>query len=156
MTNERVEQAVACFDGGHLCSQAILRVFGEAFGLTPEMAIRIATGFGAGISRTDQVCGAVSGSVMVLGLAFGSSDPTDRATKERTYAVVQEFIAAFKKVHGSVSCTELLGHDLGNPAEAQAAREAGVVPRVCPGLVRTAAELLEERLANRDMTIPEQ
>ena len=153
MTTERIERAVTCFAGGHLCSQAICRVYGEEFGLTPEMAVRIATGFGAGISRSDQVCGAVSGSVMVLGLAFGSSDPADRATKERTYAVVREFIAAFKKVHGSISCTELLGHDLGNPAEAQAAREDGVVPRVCPGLVRTAAELLEECLANRDRIV---
>lgn len=155
MTDDRVDRAVACFNGGHICSQAILRVFGEEFGLAPEMAIRISTGFGAGISRTDQMCGAVSGGVMVLGLAFGSSDPADSASKERTYAVVQEFISTFTKVHGSVSCTALLGHDLGNPTEAQAARQAGVVPRVCPGLVRTAAELLEKRLAKRDMAIEE-
>ncbi len=150
MTNERIDRAVACFDGGHLCSQAICRCFGEEFGLTPEMAIRLSTGFGSGMSRTDQVCGAVSGGVIVLGLAFGSSDPSDRAARERTYTAVQEYVAGFTKVHGSISCTELLGYNLGNPAEAEAARVQGVCSRICPGLIQTAARLLEEHLADPD------
>jgi C_GCAxxG_C_C family probable redox protein len=150
MTSERVEKAVACFNAGHLCSQAICEVYGESFGLSSGTAARLATGFGSGIARTDGICGAVSGGVMVLGLAFGGGDAADRAARERTYAAVQEFIAAFVAAHGSVSCTELLGYDLGNPAESAAAREAGAVPRICPVMVRTAAELLEEILSRRD------
>lgn len=146
MNSDRVDRAVACFNAGHLCSQAICQVYGESLGLPPDAAVRIAAGFGSGIARTDQICGAVSGGVMVLGLAFGGADATDRPARERTYAAVQTFLTAFDAVHGSVSCRALLGYDLGNPEEAAAAREAGAVPRVCPIMVRTAAELLEELL----------
>lgn len=149
MTSERSERAVADFNAGFSCSQAICRVYGEEFGLSPADAGRVAAGFGGGMARTDRVCGAVSGAVMVLGLAFGGTASDDRAAKESTYAAVQEFLAAFVFAHGSVGCTDLLGYNLGHPAEAAAAREAGAVPRVCPGLVRSAGHLLEETMARR-------
>jgi len=150
MVSERADRALALFNAGSLCSQAICQAFGEEFGLPPGTANRIAAGFGSGIARTDGICGAVSGCVMILGLAFGADDATDRPSRERLYAVVQEFLSAFREMHGSVSCTELLGYDLGNPEEATAARAAGVVPRVCPVMVHTAADLLEEILGRRD------
>ena len=118
MTSERSDRAVACFDAGFSCSQAICLAYGDEFGLSPADAARIAAGFGGGIARTDRICGAVSGGVMVLGLAYGGTGAEDRAAKEATYAAVQEFLAAFETAHGSVSCTELLGYNLGIPAEA--------------------------------------
>jgi C_GCAxxG_C_C family probable redox protein len=149
MISERADRAVASFNAGFSCSQAICRVYGEEFGLSPDDAARIAAGFGGGVARTGRLCGAVSGGVMVLGLAYGGTGGDDRAAKETTYAAVQEFLAAFETVHGSVSCPELLGYNLGDPAEAAAAREAGAVRLVCPGLVRSAGVLLEEVLARR-------
>ena len=149
MTSERSDRAVACFNAGFSCSQAICLAFGDEFGLSPADAARIAAGFGGGIARTDRICGAVSGGVMVLGLAYGGTGAEDRTAKEATYAAVQEFLAAFETAHGSVSCTELLGYNLGKPAEAAAAREAGAVPHVCPGLVRSAGLLIEAILARR-------
>jgi C_GCAxxG_C_C family probable redox protein len=101
------------------------------------------------MARTDRVCGAVTGAVMVLGLAYGGTGADDSSAKEATYAAVQEFLAAFASAHGSVACTDLLGYNLGDPAEAAAAREAGAVPRICPALVRSAGILLEETLTRR-------
>lgn len=149
MTSERAERAVACFNAGFSCSQAICQAYGDEFGLLPADAARIAAGFGGGMARTDGICGAVSGGVMVLGLAYGGTCADDRSAKEATYAAVQEFLAAFVAAHGSVSCTELLGYNLGSTVEAAAAGEAGAVPRVCPPLVRSAGTLLEEILARR-------
>lgn len=149
MTSERSERAVAFFNAGFSCSQAICRAYGNEFGLSLSDAARVAAGFGGGMARTDRICGAVSGGLMVLGLAYGGTSGDDSAGKETTYAAVKEFFAAFEAAHGSVSCTELLGYNLGNPGEAAAAREAGAVPRVCPDLVRSACHLLEEILARR-------
>lgn len=86
---------------------------------------------------------------MALGLAFGGASPTDEPAKERTYAAVQEFLAQFEARNGSVSCPELLGYDLSRPEEMAAARRAGAVRRICPGLVRSAAVLLDEVIARR-------
>jgi C_GCAxxG_C_C family probable redox protein len=147
MASNRQERAVALFDAGFSCSQAVAQVFAEEYGLSPADASRVAAGFGGGLARTDRTCGAVSGAVIVLGLALGGTAAEDRASKEATYAAVQDLLAAFETRHGSVSCTDLLGYNLASPVEAAAAREAGAVPRTCPTLVRSAVALLEEDLA---------
>ena len=149
MTSERSDRAVECFNAGLSCSQAICQVYGEEFGLSPEEASRLAAGFGGGMARTDRICGAASGGVMVLGLAYGGTRADDCSARETTYSAVQEFLAAFESAHGSTSCRALLGYNLGSPAEAAAARQAGAVPRICPDLVRSAGLLLEEILVRR-------
>lgn len=149
MRSERSDRAVALFNEGFSCSQAICQTYGEEYGLPPTDASRVAAGFGGGMARTDRICGAVTGGVMVLGLGFGGTHADDGDAKEATYAAVQEFLAAFATAHGSVSCTELLGYNLGEPAAAAAARKVGAVPRVCPALVRSAGLLLEETLKRR-------
>lgn len=146
MRSDRTDRAVACFDAGVSCARAICQVYGEEVGLSRELTGRIAAGVGAGMARTDDISGAVAGAVPVLGLAYGGSCEEGGPARERTYATVQEFVAAFTAAQGSVSCTGLLGYNVGNPDEFAAARQAGVVRRVCPGMVRAAAELLEEML----------
>jgi len=144
MSTDRPERAVACLDAGFSCAQAICQVCGPEFGLSRDTASRIAAGLGAGMARTDDICGAVSGAVLVLGLAYGGNLEDAVPARERTYAAVQKFIAAFTAAQGSVSCTGLLGYNLGDLDEFAAARQAGIVRRVCPAMVRAASELLEE------------
>jgi len=143
------ERAVALFESGYSCSQAICQAYGEALGLSQDGAARVAAGFGAGLARSDQVCGAVSGGVMVLGLAYGGTEPGDAAAREATYAAVRQFLAEFTAAHGSVRCTDLLGYNLGSPEEFAAAREAGIVRERCPGLVRSAGRLLDQVIEGR-------
>ncbi|HYC20977.1 MAG TPA: C-GCAxxG-C-C family protein [Candidatus Bathyarchaeia archaeon] len=69
MTKE--EDAVALFQHGFSCSQAVLSAFAQHFGLERDTALRISQGFGAGIAYTDDICGAVSGAIMVIGLRYG-------------------------------------------------------------------------------------
>ncbi len=149
MSSDRPDRAVVLFDAGFSCAQAICQVYGEEFGLPRETASRIAAGLGAGMARTDDICGAVSGAVLILGLAHGGGLENTGPVREDTYAAVREFIAAFTAAQGSTSCTGLLGYNLGNPDEFAAARQAGIVKRVCPVMVRAAAELLEEMLDRR-------
>jgi C_GCAxxG_C_C family probable redox protein len=138
------DRATACFEGGFSCSQAVFTAFSAELGLDQETALKLAGGFGGGMGHTGYTCGAVSGAVMAIGLKHGKCRAEDNEAKAKTYALVQEFCRRFKARHGSLLCTELIGHDLSRPEEAEAAREAGKFKTVCPQLVRDAVEIVEE------------
>lgn len=140
----RAEAAVQCFAQGASCSQAVLAAFSDELGLPRALAFKVAAGFGGGMGRQAETCGAVTGAIMVLGLRHGATEPADRATKERTYAQVRELIARFRARHGSVICRELLGIDISTEAGWQQAREQQLLATRCPEFVRTGVEILEE------------
>lgn len=138
----KADEAVGLFNQGFICSQAVLSVFAPDYGLDHDMALRLAQGFGAGMARTDDVCGAVAGAVLVIGLRYGATQSDDRAAREKTYSVIGEFIREFTKRNGTVSCTALLGYNLSDPHQLTEAHQSGVVPARCPGFVRDAVEIL--------------
>ena len=142
----RAEIAIACFKEGFSCSQAVLSTYAPDLGLDREMAFRVAGAFGAGMARTGQTCGAVSGALMVIGLEYGQTQGEDKPAKEKTYALGREFLERFKARNGGVVCRELLGHDISTPEEMQAARDKGLFDSLCPRLVANAVEILEEIL----------
>jgi C_GCAxxG_C_C family probable redox protein len=139
----RADEAVALFQQGFSCSQAVLAVFAEDFGLDRDLAFRISQGFGAGIAYTDDICGAVSGAIMVIGLRYGRIKADDIAAKEKTYAVVTEFLREFEKRNGSVTCTGLLGSNLSDPQQVTEVKKRKVVMARCPAFVRDAVEIVE-------------
>jgi len=91
----KADDAVALFLQGFNCTQSILSVFAPDFGLDRDTARRISHGFGAGIARTDKMCGALSAAIMVIGLQYGGIRADNVAAKEKTYAVVGEFLNEF-------------------------------------------------------------
>jgi C_GCAxxG_C_C family probable redox protein len=144
MADDRVQQADSLFQGGLSCSQSILATYGPLFGFDYNDAIRIARGFGGGMGRLSETCGAVTGAFMVLSLKYSGAD---RQTKEDTYALMQEFSRKFKAEHGSLNCGQLLGCDL-NTAEGQASfRNSGMMKTHCIPYVRLSAEILEGLLS---------
>jgi C_GCAxxG_C_C family probable redox protein len=138
------DEAVACFKGGFSCTQALLSTFSEELGLDRETACKVASGFGGGVGRTGNICGAVSGALMVIGLKYGKSTPENCAERERTYELVQEFVREYTALHGSVNCTELLGYDLSNPEAYAEAQEKRIAGQKCPKLVEDAVLVLEK------------
>ena len=141
---EPIDIAIERFNGRYSCSQSVFSAFAPRYGLSDETALKIASPFGGGMARQGHVCGAVSGALMVLGLARGSADPQD---KETIYQLSQEFMARFEALHTSMLCRELIGYDLSVPEQARAARDTGVTGQRCPAFVRSAAEILVELLA---------
>jgi C_GCAxxG_C_C family probable redox protein len=147
MTRSRADEAEALFRGGFSCSQAVLAVFAQDFGLNRNISIKIAQGFGGGISHTDNICGAVSGAVMVIGLRYGRTKAEDLAAKDKTYAVVKDFLRQFAQRHGGkTTCTGLLGYNLSDPTQFAEAKQMKVTQAKCPGFVRDAVELVEKLL----------
>lgn len=143
---ERSEKAVACFKEGFACSQAVLSAFADEFGLDRALALKVAAGFGGGMGRTAQTCGAVTGAYMVIGLKYGSTDAQNRDAKEKTYRQVREFNERFKSRHGCLLCRELLGCDISTPAGLDEAKQKNLLTTVCPKVVGDAVAILEKLL----------
>ena len=140
---KKSDTALATFNQGITCSSAVFSAFAEDLGLDDKMSKKIACGFGAGISRTGNICGAVSGAIMVIGLKYGKAEQGDDAATVKTRALTREFIEEFIKKNGSVNCTELLGYNLNNQDEYDVAAKANLFRTKCPGYVRDAAGILE-------------
>jgi C_GCAxxG_C_C family probable redox protein len=126
------------------CAQSVLTAFCEEFGLEKGLAIRIAGGFGAGIARTNNVCGAVTGAYMVLGLQLYPEITDPRQRLDRVYANIQAFQQKFLALHGSIRCTDLLGYNLSTPDGLATARAHNLFGVACPKLVGDAVTILAE------------
>lgn len=124
----------------------MLSSFGEEYGLDRELALKVAGAFGGGMARMGEQCGAVTGAFMVIGLKYGKTKAGDDGAREKTYALVGEFVKRFKSRHGSIVCRELLGYDLSNVEERAVARKKGLFTTLCPQFVRDAGEILEHIL----------
>ena len=118
----------------------MLTAFASEFGLSDEMALKIAASFGGGMARTGKSCGAVTGGLMALGLKYGFTTP---GGKDATYGIAQEFMRRFEERQGSLTCRDLIGFDILKPEDRQQAQQAGVFDEICPRLVRDAAEIIQ-------------
>ena len=107
---ERVEKAKRLFkEGGYNCCQAVVLAYNDLFEMNDETAAAISSGFGGGMGRMREVCGSVSGMVLLAGLLKPAADPTDKAARTANYALVQDVAAEFNAQNGSIVCRELLG-----------------------------------------------
>jgi C_GCAxxG_C_C family probable redox protein len=116
-------------------------------GLEAETALKVATGLGGGMGRRGEVCGAVTGGILALGLKYSRGDQQDRSATEKTYLKTQELIEQFEQRHGSCLCRTLLGGcDLRTAEGQQRFRDHDLLRKTCVGCVRTVAEILTEML----------
>lgn len=143
------DAAYAWFLQGYNCSQSVVAAFAPQLGLTEEMALRLSAGFGAGIGRMREVCGAFCGVVTVLSMVY--ADPADPKDKSRMYALVQEAAEQYRSRNGgSIICRELLAKAGAAPAGGTAAEERTAdyyKKRPCPELCRICADLCAEFIA---------
>lgn len=141
-----VERTVNLFANGLNCSQAMLTVFGERYGLDPGTAIIVGRPLGGGMGRMARTCGAVAAAVIVLGLA--RDHPDEAQARKASYALVQELFTRFEHLHGTTDCRTLLGADMSTEEGMRKIKEQGLFQKRCPAFVRNAAAILEELLAS--------
>ncbi len=148
MSARKSDIAVEKFMSGYNCAQSILYAFGPDLGLDGETALKVATGLGGGMGGSGEVCGAVTGGILALGLKFGRGGQAEKSVAQHAYQKTLELMAAFEKAHGSCSCRTLLGGcDLRTPEGMQRFKEQGLHGKVCVGCVRTVGEILERMLS---------
>jgi C_GCAxxG_C_C family probable redox protein len=142
----KVNDAEACFKSGFNCCQALFSTYGTGMGMQEEQALKIASGFGAGIAYMGDICGAVTGAFMVIGLKYGRSEVEDTAARDKTYKLINEFVRIFKEKNGSIKCNELLDTDVSTLEGLKKAYKENKFSTVCPKAVRDSAAIVEQLL----------
>jgi C_GCAxxG_C_C family probable redox protein len=141
----RTHVATTRFLSGYNCAQAVLDAFRDEAGLDEDLALKIATGLGAGMGRKQEVCGAVTGGILVLGLRHGRGSRDDQAVTGTTYARVRELMDRFAAKHGTCLCRELLrGYNLATEEGLPRAKADDLLHKVCRPCVQTIVEILEQ------------
>ena len=144
----KAKEAERCFKSGCNCCQAVVMAFAPELGLPEETLLRLSSSFGGGVGRMREICGAVSGMAIVLGLLRGYSDLQDKGLKAAHYDRMQGLCSRFLEANGSLRCGELLGEAQGPKGPVPGDRTPQYYQeRPCPRLVAQAAALLEEELA---------
>jgi C_GCAxxG_C_C family probable redox protein len=110
MTDAIARRIDAFFDSGYRCAESLLLYVAESKNIQSDLIPKIATGFCAGISRTQGTCGAVTGAVMAINLFYGRNDPSIRL--DQSYPPIQKFIRMFEEQFGSTNCMQLIHCDL--------------------------------------------
>ena len=143
----KAEKALELFANNFNCSQAVLTAFAPDLGLDEKLALMLGTPFGSG-ARNAEMCGAVSGALMVLGLKYGHYESENNEQKQRAYAIAVEFTKRFKERNGSIVCRDLLGYDLTRPEESACIKEKNLFRTICPEMIRSAVEVLDDVMAD--------
>jgi C_GCAxxG_C_C family probable redox protein len=151
LTTNRVNNAIALFEKGYNCSQAVFMAYADLYNIEQETAAKLATSFGGGMGRLREVCGAVSGMFLVLGLHYPFTDTKNKDSKNTNYKAVQNAANRFKEEMGSYICADLLHKK--RKAESIISEERTdkyYAERPCTKCVRIAAEIVgKEILASR-------
>lgn len=149
---DRREKAMALFEQGYNCSQAVAGAFCDKTDVDFDTMMRLTSVFGGGMGRLREVCGAVSGMFIITGLLFGYDSTEDIEAKKMLYTQVQSLANSFKSQNGSYVCRELLGLETkgaDNPApEARTAQY--YKKRPCKELVGDAADILDRFLKEKN------
>lgn len=137
------EKALDYFSRRFHCSQAVLAAFADECGLEEEQALKLGSCFGSGM-RKGEVCGAVTGALMVLGMIYGQYDSNDAKSRELANKVNDEMMNRFKEKNKSYICNDLLGCDISTQKGRQYAIDNKLFTEFCPKMVESAIETVEE------------
>ena len=140
------EKALNYFSQKLHCSQAVLAAFAEECGITEEQALKLGSCFGGGM-RKGEVCGAVTGALMALGLLYGQKNAGDTEGRLVSNKINDLMMDRFKEKCGSYICNDLLGCDISTAEGVQYCRDNNLFTEFCPKMVTAAVEIVEEIIA---------
>ena len=145
MTDPAATRARDLFESGWYCAEAVLQAIAEHQGLDSPVIPGIATGLTAGVARTSNLCGAVTGGILGLGLVMGRQSSADSV--DPIFEATQALMAEFKQAHGSTNCRVLTGVDLNTPEGQAAFRDSGQIVH-CAAYVEQVTQKALELIAN--------
>jgi C_GCAxxG_C_C family probable redox protein len=143
--SNKSDKATEKFMSGYNCAQSVIYPFCEEAGISDDMALKISCGLGGGMGRKQEVCGAVSGGILVLGLRHGRGVNDEQLATTTTYQKTRELMSRFAERNGSYICRELLDDcDLNTETGQQEFKDRDMKNRICKVCVESAVEILEE------------
>ena len=144
------DKAMKYFQQGYNCAQSVVAAFSEKLNIDFKTALKLSSSFGGGMGRLREVCGAVTGMFIVVGLLYGYNDANDRKQKAAHYELVQELATKFKKQNKSIICRELLGLKGADNYIPEMRTEEYYSKRPCKQLVGIAAQILEDYITQKE------
>jgi C_GCAxxG_C_C family probable redox protein len=138
------EKALEYFKSGLNCAQSVFTSYAEEFNINPELASSISCGFGGGMGRLQETCGAVTGAFMVLGMHNCRKYTDIKERKEKTYSMVRDFSEKFISLNGTLKCRELINCDLQTKEGRQYARDNNVYEEICEKCVSDSLRIVNE------------
>ena len=140
------------FLSGCNCAQAVILAFSDVTGLDTKTAAKISSSFGGGMGRMREVCGAVSGMLIVMGLLYGYDDPGEKdCNKKAYYPDVLSLMLKFKEACGSYICREILKNPPSDPNPTPRTEEF-YAKRPCARMCLVAGRILDAYIAEHPIT----
>jgi len=142
--NDRTETAVSKFSEGYNCAQSVFYAYCDVLHFDQNTALKMACGLGAGMGRKEEVCGAVTGGILVIGAEYGRGEGDDRSATELTYKKTRELMDRFEKKHGTFICRKLLhGCELTTEEGQKHFKESNLSNTICQPCIRSVMEILD-------------
>lgn len=147
---DRCKLALDYHKQGFNCAQSVAAAFADVVGVSVETMLTASTGFGGGVGGShEELCGAISGGILVLSMLTPRTDGADTASRKKIYQQGREFRSRFQAVFGKTCCGELLAAKPGVTEKTPASARLGVTAH-CTNMVVTATEILEQMLAEQE------
>lgn len=139
----RIDLARSLFQNNFNCAQSVFAACSESYGLSLDIALKIASGLGGGV-RCAEVCGAATGAVLVIGLKNGHYKADDESSKVFCNTQTVEFMRRFRERNGHIICRDLLGIDTSIGDGRERAKALNLFNTVCLDMVQSALEILAD------------
>lgn len=143
MTN--TEKALKLFNENYNCSQSVFAAYCERFGINEKDACKISSGFGGGIGRTQNICGAITGAIMIIGSRYFNEDDV-AGSKVIVYDKIKELLSKFKSIHNAINCLELTGIDMSKEGGQELFKTMKIHETKCNGFISDTCRILDEIL----------
>ncbi|MBN1619931.1 C_GCAxxG_C_C family protein [candidate division WOR-3 bacterium] len=145
MKREKVVEGLF-MEKGFNCAQSVFLSFSGEMGLDDEAAMKLTSPFGGGIARLENLCGAVMGGIMAIGLYRGQYSLGQTEKREETYKLTREFIDKFVEMNGSIICKDLVKCDMNTEEGKKFMKDNKVREKVCLKCVKDAVKTIESLL----------
>ena len=142
--NLKEEKAIRTFKSGLNCAQAILTAYSDELNFDNSLALSVSCGFGGGMGRLQETCGAVTGSFMVLGIYNCNKFPENKERKEETYSMIQKFSEKFRSLNGTTDCKSLLKCNLRTEQGQLFAKENNLFETVCEKCIADSIRIIDQ------------
>jgi C_GCAxxG_C_C family probable redox protein len=142
----KTDKAIESFNKGFNCAQSVFLAYSGSLGITRKDALRISCGLGAGMGRKQEVCGALTGAILLIGCLHGSTEENDSASKDRTYQLVRELMDRFSQKYETCLCRELLGCDMMTEEGQKMLKESSFHETKCARYIRDVGDIIEDIL----------
>ncbi len=144
---DKVDKAINLFKSGYNCAQSVVAAYKEDLGFDENQALSISVGFGGGMGRLQEKCGAVTGAFMVIGLYTSQKYKDNISRKNHSYALIQEFDSRFKSIYHTTRCDELLKCDLRSEEGHVYAVENQLFEKICQKCITDGIVILDDLFA---------